>query len=332
MRRELLELASDLVRRGEPFALATVVARQAPVSAQVGDTALVKRDGTFFGWVGGSCTRPTVIDQALKSLEDNRPRLVALDRDPQARRRPGLEVFAMTCHSGGSVEIHIQPVVPPPALLIYGISPTARALAQLGHAMGYRVIAVDPTADDSAFAGADVVATDPADPRIDAGRVHAACAPLFAVVATQGEWDESATVSALSRAPAYLGVMASPRRFAELRAWLSDHAPGADLARIKSPAGLDLGATQPEEIALSILAEIVKERRASAQEAAAPGSVVPAPAALEARDPVCGMTVAIQGAAHRAEHEGTTFYFCCGGCKARFVAAPERYLAGDRTP
>ena len=114
MKRELLELASDLARRGEPFALATVVARTPPISAHVGDAALVTGDGAFHGWVGGSCTRPTVIAEALEALRDSRPRLVALDPNPESRRRPGLTVFPMTCHSGGSVEIHIQPVLPPP--------------------------------------------------------------------------------------------------------------------------------------------------------------------------------------------------------------------------
>lgn len=346
MRRDLLELASDLARRGEPFALATVVARQAPISAQLGDTALVKRDGTFFGWVGGSCTRPTVIDQALKALDDSRPRLVALDPDPESRRRPGLEVFAMHCHSGGSVEIHIQPVLPPPVLLVYGLSPTARALVRLGRAMGYRVVAVDPMADDSTFEGADVVATDPADARIDAGRAGDVSAPVFAVVATQGQWDERATMSALSRAPAYLAVMASAKRFAGLRAWIAESAPDANVALVRNPAGLDLGAMGPEEIALSILAEIVKERRASSRRPVSPHG---GPAlhetrepekpqddpSLDARDPICGMSVRVSGAVHRADHQGRAFYFCCAGCKDRFVAAPEQYaanLAGDRAP
>src|SRR5512145_128242 len=113
MRRELLDLAADLARRGEPFVLATVVARKPPMSAQVGDMALVTREG-FHGWVGGSCTRPTVIEEARLALADGLPRLVSLDPDPESQRRPGLTVHPMTCHSGGSVEIHIQPVLPAP--------------------------------------------------------------------------------------------------------------------------------------------------------------------------------------------------------------------------
>src|SRR3954469_10717936 len=162
MRRELLDLAAALADRGEPFALATVIARAPPISAQVGDAAVVTPDGGFHGWVGGSCTRPTVIAEAQKVLLDGRPRLVALDPDPDSRRRPGLTVFPMTCHSGGSVEIHIQPVLPPPRLLIYGVSPTARALVRLGKAMGYAVLVIDPNAEAADFPELDGVLTDPA--------------------------------------------------------------------------------------------------------------------------------------------------------------------------
>jgi len=319
VRRELLDLASDLARRGEPFALATVVARKPPISAQVGDMALVTRE-SFHGWVGGSCTRPTVTAEARKALEDGQPRLVSLDPDPESQRRPGLSVFPMTCHSGGSVEIHIQPVLPAPRLLVYGVAPTARALARLGKAMGYTVWAVDPIADASAFPGADTVATDP----------HAlphdkTSAPVFAVVATQGQWDEDALLAAIAHEPDYLGVVASPKRFGEMRAFLTGKVPAAVLARIRNPAGLDLGARLPEEIALSILAEIVKEQRA-APPRPLPRTEAEAPASAEAVDPVCGMTVRVADARYRAQHAGRDFYFCAAGCRERFLASPERYL------
>jgi len=352
MRRELIDLAAQLADRGEPFALATVIARSPPISAQVGDAAVVTPDGGFHGWVGGSCTRPTVIAEAQKALADGRPRLVALDPDPDSRRRPGLTVFPMTCHSGGSVEIHIQPVLPPPRLLIYGVSPTARALVRLGKAMGYAVLVIDPTAESADFPDADAVLKDPAEASTRAG---AAAIPRFAVVATQGQWDEEATTAALALQPppAYLGVMASGKRFGEMRALLGDTlGPGA-FARVKNPAGLDLGATLPEEIAVSILAEIVGQRRAATKtaepEAAASGSSSPpAPAPSrrlslaqagesnrattsgeQARDPVCGMMVTIAGAAHRAEHDGHAYYFCCGGCRARFLASPAHFLGAE---
>ena len=144
MKPDLLQLAAELARRGEPFALATVVNRQPPISAQVGDVALVTQAGEFHGWVGGTCTRPTVIAEAARALADGRPRFIALDPQPGAHERKGLSMFPMTCHSGGSVEIYIQPVLPAPRLLVFGISPTAQALARLGKAMGYTVLAVDP--------------------------------------------------------------------------------------------------------------------------------------------------------------------------------------------
>jgi xanthine dehydrogenase accessory factor len=323
MRRELLDLASDLARRGEPFALATVVARKPPISAQVGDMAVVTGDGGFHGWVGGSCTRPTVTAEARLALEDGQPRLVSLDPDPESQRRPGLRVFPMTCHSGGSVEIHIQPVLPSPRLIVYGISPTARALARLAKAMGYTVWAVDPTADASAFPGADVVATEPGG--LPAGPTSA---PVCAVVATQGQWDEEAVVAALAREPGYLAVVASPKRFGEMRALLSAQASEAALGRIRNPAGLDLGARLPEEIALSILAEIVRDLRAAGARPLPLAAAEPE----EARDPVCGMTVRVSGARHQTPHGGRTVYFCCAGCRERFLSSPERYLAVAEAP
>jgi xanthine dehydrogenase accessory factor len=156
------------------------------------------------------------------------------------------------------------------------------------------------------------------------------------VVATQGQWDEKAILAAIAHSPDYLGVMASAKRFSEMRASLVDKAPDALLARIKNPAGVDLGATRPEEIALSILAEIVAERHAVATRFSRGFSGEPpsSPASLEARDPVCGMTVRVPGALHHARHQGREFTFCCGGCLEKFKAAPERYAPAplERTP
>jgi xanthine dehydrogenase accessory factor len=366
VRRELLELAATLSRRGEPFVLATVVARSPPISAQVGDAAVVTSDGGFHGWVGGSCTRPTVIAEARKALLDGRPRLVALDPDPDSRRRPGVIVFPMTCQSGGSVEIHIQPVMPAPRLLIYGVSPTARALVRLGKAMGYAVVVIDRTADAADFPEADAVLADLID--LGAPTADTPAVQRYAVVATQGQWDEEAitAVSALDPPPAYIGVMASGKRFGEMRALLAEQVGALALGRIKNPAGLDLGATTPEEIALSILAEIVAHSRAaatgdtaaaaaaaatSAAAVAAASAPLPGPAPVlprrmrltqiddapgsavtQARDPVCGMMVTVAVAAHVAEHDGRAYFFCCGGCRARFLAAPAPYLGPGAAP
>lgn len=294
MRAELLEMAADLARRGEPFVLAVVVRRQPASSSQPGDMAVITAGGAFHGWLGGSCTQPTVVREAQAALGDGKPRLVLLTPDPLAEQRPGVKVFPMTCHSGGTVEIYLEPVLPQPRLVVFGESPTAQALAALGKALGYSV--GTPTS----------------------------ASPCFAVVATLGEGDEDAIRAALALEPDYLGVVASRKRFAQIREiLLASGVPAAALDRIHSPAGLDIGAKGPEEIALSVLAQIVAERHA------APAKEKPKEAAepLTAIDPICGMTVTIAGAKHTAEHAGRSWYFCCGGCREKFLAAPERWAS-----
>jgi len=320
MRADLLALAGRLADKEQPFALATVVRRQAASSAQAGDGALITADGAFHGWLGGSCTQPTVIREALKAIADGAPRLIALSPDPQTEKRPGILVFPMTCHSGGSVDIYIEPVLPQARLLVFGVSPVAQALARVGRAMGYAVHVADPAAEPDAFPGAEQLWTDP-----DAALTLPG-GPPWAVVATMGERDEAAVRAALATDPAYLGVVASSKRFGEIRESLS--AGGVDalaLARIQSPAGLDIGARAPEEIAVSILAEIVRVRRAAPAEPARAPAGLPVVAAREERDPVCGMTVVVSGARHQAEVAGRTWYFCCGGCREKFLASPTRF-------
>ena len=259
MRRELLDLASDLARRGEPFALATVVARKPPISAQVGDMALVTREApSTAGSAGAARGRPSPPRPAGRSRTAS-PGWSSLDPDPESQRRPGLTVFPMTCHSGGSVEIHIQPVLPAPRLLVYGVSPTARALARLAKAMGYAVCAVDPDRGR--------VRVSRRGRRGHGSRRRSRRRDVGARLRGGGDAGAVGRGRARSRPlahePDYLGVVASPKRFGEMRALLAGKVPEAVLARIKNPAGLDLGARLPEEIALSILAEIVKEQRAA---------------------------------------------------------------------
>jgi xanthine dehydrogenase accessory factor len=189
--------------------------------------------------------------------------------------------------------------------------------------MGYAVDALDPAADRAAFPEADRVLPDA--PAAEARRPGSR---LFAVVATMGQRDEEALLSALSVSPDYLAVVASRKRFAILReAALARGAEAGALERVKSPAGLDIGAKTPEEIALSILADIVEgqARLATGRRAAAPA----AESSLDetAIDPVCGMTVTVAGARHRADHQGSTFFFCRAGCREKFLADPGRYGA-----
>jgi xanthine dehydrogenase accessory factor len=323
MRAELLQLAAELTRRGEPFVLAMVVRRESYSSAQQGDMALITRDGGYHGWLGGNCTQPTVKREARRALADGRPRLISLSAEPGRDQRPGITALPMTCQSGGSVDIYLEPILPSPRLLLFGLSPVIRALAQLGKALGYAVDVVDRHAAPGSVPGADRTFADLAAPEL--GPLSGAAAErLYAVVATMGENDEESVSAALGARPAYLGVVASRNRFGQVRETLLQRGVSLSmLERIKNPAGLDIGARLPEEVALSILAEIVQLRHVRADAPAAE----PLPAEREELDPVCGMTVAVASARHTGEHGGRTYYFCNPRCREKFLAAPERYLA-----
>jgi xanthine dehydrogenase accessory factor len=294
MRAELLQLAADLARKGEPFVLALVVRRESYSSAHQGDMAVITEDGAYHGWLGGNCTQPTVRREAKAALHDGKPRLVSLSPQPEMQARPGVTALPMTCHSGGSVDIYLEPVLPAPQLLLFGDSPCARALARLGEVMGYSV-------------------------ERDLGQARKG-GKLFAVVATMGESDEDSVAAALALKPGYLGVVASRKRFGELRESLLSRGVSAEaLDSVHNPAGLDIGARLPEEVALSIFAEMVQLRRAAAE--------TPLDAPRTEIDPVCGMAVEVETARHRVEHGGRNFYFCNPRCREKFLAAPDRFLA-----
>ncbi len=320
MRPDLLTLAAGLVEREERFALVTVVRREPPSSARVGDVALVTARGEYHGWAGGGCTRSSVLLEAMRAIADGEPRLLSLSPEPEGGQRPGVVFLPMTCESGGTVEIYVEPVLPSARLLLFGSSPAVRVLARIGHAMGYRVDVVDPDAAEADFPDARVRRPPAAD-----------ALPLGAhvLVATMGDRDIEAIEAALSRSPAYLGVIASSKRFAQLReALLSRGVSHEALARVTAPAGLDIGARSPEEIAVSIMAQIVEHRRRSASQTTS-AQVRERP--REAVDPVCGMSVAVAGARHTAEVLGVTYCFCCAGCRSKFLAEPARFLgAGSK--
>jgi xanthine dehydrogenase accessory factor len=320
VRHDVLILAADLLRREEPFVLATVVRREPASSSQSGDTAVITADGEFRGWLGGSCTQPTVLREARRALLDGEPRLIGLSPDPSTDPRPGVVLFPMTCHSGGSVEIYLEPVLPRPRLVLFGVSPIVRALARLAKAMDYAVHVADPAADRTAFPDVDQIWTDVR--KLDAFPGRRA----LAVVATMSDADEEAIEAALAMEPAYLGVVASAKRFGPIRDALARRGVAAeDLAQIQTPAGLDIGARTPEEIAVSILAEIIERQRQERHAEVEPTLAEPTVAA--ARDVICGMSVEIPTARHTADYDGRIYYFCCGGCREKFLASPQRYTS-----
>jgi xanthine dehydrogenase accessory factor len=337
--RTLFRRTAELETAGAVFATATVVAVHRPTSAKPGSRGIIHPDGTIEGWVGGSCAQPVVVREALRSLQDGQPRLLRLSTDGPAegRRADGVVELVMTCHSGGTLEIYVEPHLPAPALWIAGTTPIAAALASLGAATGWRVSVFDPVADPAAFPGAERVAQEGGLRIIDPE------SSPYVVVATQGIWDEEAVQRALSRERvAYVGMIASPTRAAVVRAWLRDEGVAEErVAALRAPAGMDLGAETPEEVALSILAELLQVRRGRAPFVAMPGPATIAGSAETAPepvvddivlvDPVCGMTVDRATARHLAEHEGVVYAFCRMGCRTAFIREPEAYVGASIT-
>lgn len=331
MSDEYLRKASELSASRLPYVTAVVVRAERPTSGKPGDRAIITRDGELFGWIGGSCAHPTVIREAALALIDGSTRLIRLSPDPGASDLPdGIEEMAMTCFSGGTLDIFIEPRHPPPRLLVVGNLPVARMLVQLGQAMSYEVTVIDPTdGDDMSHAGEVLRDVEEIPSRTD---------PLtFVVVATHGEYDEPALAAALRTPAPYIGLVASRKRGEAVLAHLRQQGADAEaLARVRYPAGLDIHARDGAEIAVSILAEIVQVRRAAVDIGAAEPTddaheEQAGPESEEAVDPVCGMTVDVVGSMHTHDHDGQTYYFCCGGCRARFSESPEAYLRSTNT-
>ncbi len=299
---DLLETVVDLRKRRQPFAIATVVRAENPTSSKPGDKAIIAPDGTLTGWIGGSCAHDIVVRNALQALEEGRPRFLTLSSstDAQAQRFGVIDV-PMQCYSGGVLDVFIEPHLPKPEMIVAGYETVARALVRISKTLGFQVTVVDPLASRASMPEADEV--------IDQMKIPSREGETFVVVATHGRHDEEALEQALATHASYIALVASPKRAAVVLQMLADR--GVDVSRVKSPAGLDIGAQGAEEIALSIVAEVVQFRRAHTPK-------VEVPRREEAIDPVCNMTVDIATAEHVADIGGQQYYFCCDGCKRTF--------------
>jgi len=309
----VLERMGELARSGQAFALATVVWRQGPSSSKQGSRAIITADGQLDGWIGGACAEPVVIREAKQVIADGNTRLLLLGSPDQfgGAVPEGMTVVPISCQSEGALEIYIEPVLPVPHLVIVGSSPMAHTLAQLARALDWSTDLVSP-------------------PDFTAGDANERS---MVIVATQGHGDEDMVERAVAMRPAYLGLVASRRRGEAVLGYLAERGvPKDQLDKVHAPAGLDLGKTTHEEMAVAILAELVQLRASGAL------ADVPAPRAgrgqrpkaelklAEAVDPVCGMTVMASAASMPAEHDGITYYFCCAGCRQKFNENPDAYV------
>lgn len=312
---QFLTKAGEMLASGQSFAIAEVVRDLKPISGKAGDRAIISADGKIWGWIGGGCAQPAVVREALRALKDGRPRLLRIS--PSSMQEEGVVAYNMTCHSGGALEIYIEPVLPKPHILIVGGSPVGRTLAKLAKAVNYIVSVACPNADRESYPDADEVYAI-----LDLSKLKIG-PRTFIVVSTQGEHDEEALEQVLQTNASYVAFVASKAKSSKIMQSLADRGVNRErLGQVRAPAGLDIQARSQEEIAVSILAEIVQHSRGQAAQATVLGAM---PNARESKDPVCGMTVNMERAKYTSQVDSRPFYFCCAGCKQTFDSQPEKY-------
>ena len=285
--------AEDLQAKGLPFVMATVVRAERPTSGKPGDRAIVHSDGTIIGFVGGECAQASVRTQALAALERGEPVLLRImPDDATSGGRPqqpaeGVVTVHNPCLSGGTLEIFLEPTQGKQRLAVYGSSPIATALSEVARHAGY-------------------------DVDIDGEQL-----PDAVVVASHGDNEAEPLISAVRRGVRYVGLVASRRRGPQVLEALE--LTDDEKERIHTPAGLDIKARTPDEVAISILAEIIATRAQSSIE-------IPRQEATDtAVDPVCGMTVAAVEATLHADTDGVRYWFCSSGCHTAFTANPSAF-------
>ena len=279
---DLLGAAQRLQQQGTPCALVSVLRVLAPASARPGDKAVATAEGIQQGWIGGGCAQPAVMRTVRQALIDGRARIIRIAPAEEGRMRELDEVleFGMACHSGGTLELFVDPLLPAPRLVVVGDTPLAAALAGLAPRVGLPVTVLAQGADAARFPDAErVIASDDPGAEIAPGS--------FVVVATQGRRDVQGLRAALSLRARQVFFVASARKAQVLKAALLEAGEdAAAVAAIVAPAGQAIGAATPEEIALSVLAAVVAARRGAADPAAA--QAVPAETSLPVPTAVAG--------------------------------------------
>lgn len=299
---ELLQLAQELSTSLESYAMVTVARITPPSSATLGAQAIVKADGSLYGWIGGGCAKSVVVSAAVEAIRLGTPKIVRISNDA-IKPDVGVELHRMPCASNGEIELFIHPHTSMPLLLVLGSTPLAAAARDFAVRVGFRV--TDSVQDT----------------------------PQVALIATQGDGDEAALVAALAGSAARVLMVASPKKAAVLRETMLQRGISQErLAALEAPAGPDIGSATPAEIALAAVAGVVAWWRNTTKKTnVKPGrpALVPlvAKVATGYTNPVCGVVVDPNNARHVIEYAGDKFYFCCDGCKVSFDADPEKYAA-----
>ena len=304
---DIMELAVQLARTGQSYALATVVWRKPPSSGQHGSKAVITSDGQLHGWIGGACAEPVVIREAKRVLAAGEPSLIWLGQDADFADMhipDGVLTIPMSCQSEGALQLYIEPVLVAPEVVIVGRSPMAVTLLELVRGVGWQGELIDGS-------------------EFTANMVHSGS---IVIVATQGHGDEEVLETALGGSPAFIGLVASAKRGEAVKGYLLDRGISPEkLAAVNVPVGLDLGHTTHREIAVAILGELVQRRAAgelrpvlvNQSTTAEPEEVI---------DLVCNMTVASVPENRPFEYHGVTYYFCAPGCRVAFEKDPEKFI------
>lgn len=289
--RRIAARVAELVAQRVPFVLATVVRAEMPTSARPGDAAILSADGSIDGFVGGQCAEGSVKVAAMDVLSSGEALLLRVlppggDGFPD---RPGARAVVNPCLSGGAIEVFLEPKLPASRVVVVGNTPIAEALVQFGAILGY---AMDHAPNDVP----DVVGS------------------LAVLISSHGRHEETSIKAALAAEVGYIGLVASRTRGAAVVDSL-DLDPD-ELAVVRSPVGIDIGARTAEEVALSVLAELTAEVRLRGL--VPPKSDAPAKPA-EAIDPICGMTVVVSDQTPHLHEDGTDWWYCNVGCRTRHV-------------
>ena len=306
--RRLTELADELASGGEPFVTATVVRVQRPASVQPGSVAVVRPDGRIEGFVGGVCAQHSVRLYSLEAIARGEPVLLRIVGEGgeaaaeelaavhELRRDEGAVTVQNPCLSGGSIEVFLEPFLPRPRVIVAGASPIAQALMRLGDELGLQMFAAREESGE---------------------RAEPAAGDLALIVAAHGSEELSVLAAGLRAGVRYVGLVASPKRGAAVLDELRGEGLEPELvARIDTPAGLDIGARSATEIAVAIMARVIEERRRSGASATVQADAPKL--AATAVDPICGMTVVVGAGSISLQWEGEQLYFCCEGCLRAF--------------
>lgn len=319
MSNDFLENYTRMLKEKAPFAIAMVVNRVVPSSGKPGDKAIILQDGTIKGWIGGGCTRGIVLKEALLAIRQGKPRMVSIAPGSEEVIKHGVVSYNMTCQSGGSVSVYIEPVLPRPHIIILGKSQIARALSKLSKATGYEVTALAKGVEKDAFPDADLLVDE------DQLSRDLITSNTYVVVCTQGENDSHALFQAIRSGSGYVSFVSSYRKANSIYNELKKQGVTVEeLKRIKTPAGLNINAKLPEEVAISILAEIITHLRDDKNmEGKEAGSELNMDEYFI--NPVCNIPIQKSTAKHVIPYKGKDYFFCCDGCKVSFEQDPEKY-------